>query len=185
MGNGDRSSRLVKTPAPLELTDAEKAHQETQNGFVQFDRMMAMIREGIGSHRFELRTWMIAQLNELAVAKLSTDGGRVRQGPIEIQGSGHQPPPHTEVHRLLDEMCDYVNQNWAQSPVHLAAYIAWRLNWIHPYADGNGRTSRATAYLVLSVRAGWLLPGKKRFQIESLRISSHITRPLRLRIRRS
>jgi Fic family protein len=35
----------------------------------------------------------------------------------------------------------------------------WRLNWIHPFADGNGRTSRIVSYVVLSVRAGSLLPG--------------------------
>jgi Fic family protein len=35
----------------------------------------------------------------------------------------------------------------------------WRLNWIHPFADGNGRTSRVTSYVVLSIRAGALLPG--------------------------
>lgn len=35
--------------------------------------------------------------------------------------------------------------------------VMWRLNWIHPFTDGNGRTSRAVSYLVLSVRAGLLL----------------------------
>jgi Fic family protein len=35
----------------------------------------------------------------------------------------------------------------------------WRLNWIHPFADGNGRTSRIVSYVVLSIRAGALLPG--------------------------
>jgi Fic family protein len=37
----------------------------------------------------------------------------------------------------------------------------WRLNWIHPFTDGNGRTSRAVSYLVLCLRLGYLLPGKK------------------------
>lgn len=40
------------------------------------------------------------------------------------------------------------------------SYILWRLNWIHPFADGNGRTSRAVSYLVLSVRTGYRLPGR-------------------------
>ena len=35
----------------------------------------------------------------------------------------------------------------------------WRLNWIHPFDDGNGRTSRAVSYLVLCVRTGSRLPG--------------------------
>jgi prophage maintenance system killer protein len=57
-------------------------------------------------------------------------------------------------------MCDYVNDHWDEStPIHLAAYVMWRLNWIHPFADGNGRTSRIISYVVLSVRAGALLPG--------------------------
>ena len=57
-------------------------------------------------------------------------------------------------------MCDYVNDNWdSQSPLHLSSYVMWRLNWIHPFEDGNGRTSRALSYLVLCVRTGYRLPG--------------------------
>ena len=61
---------------------------------------------------------------------------------------------------LVEDLCDYVNDKWnAYSPVHLGAYCMWRLNWIHPFADGNGRTSRILSYVVLSIRAGALLPG--------------------------
>ncbi len=61
---------------------------------------------------------------------------------------------------LVEDMCDYVNDHWEIStPIHLAAYVMWRLNWIHPFADGNGRTSRIVSYVVLSIRAGALLPG--------------------------
>jgi Fic family protein len=56
-------------------------------------------------------------------------------------------------------MCDYVNGNWGKSPLHLAAYVMWRLNWIHPFSGGNGRTSRAISYLVLCARLGYRLVG--------------------------
>ncbi len=62
-------------------------------------------------------------------------------------------------------MCAYVNANWHASgddlndALHLAAYLMWRLNWIHPFVDGNGRTSRAISYLALCVRLGNLIPG--------------------------
>ena len=48
----------------------------------------------------------------------------------------------------------------------------WRLNWIHPFADGNGRTSRAVSYLVLCVRLGERLPGANAIpdQIEKDRV---------------
>jgi len=35
----------------------------------------------------------------------------------------------------------------------------WRLNWIHPFSDGNGRTSRALSYAVLCIKLGYVLPG--------------------------
>jgi Fic family protein len=35
----------------------------------------------------------------------------------------------------------------------------WRLNWIHPFTDGNGRTSRALSYALLSIKLGYVLPG--------------------------
>ena len=37
--------------------------------------------------------------------------------------------------------------------------MLWKLNWIHPFADGNGRTARAISYLVLCVALGIRLPG--------------------------
>jgi len=36
-----------------------------------------------------------------------------------------------------------------------------RLNWIHPFIEGNGRTARATCYYLLCVRSGALLPGRR------------------------
>jgi Fic family protein len=60
----------------------------------------------------------------------------------------------------VEHMCDYVNENWDNSsPVHLAAYALWKLNWIHPFTDGNGRTARALSYLLLCLRLGSSLPG--------------------------
>jgi Fic family protein len=58
-------------------------------------------------------------------------------------------------------MCDYVMDNWSKPPIHLTAYVLWRLNWIHPFTDGNGRTARAVAYMLLCIRLGYRLPGTK------------------------
>lgn len=37
----------------------------------------------------------------------------------------------------------------------------WRLNWIHPFSGGNGRTSRAASYLVLCAKLGYRVSGTK------------------------
>jgi Fic family protein len=33
------------------------------------------------------------------------------------------------------------------------------MNWIHPFADGNGRTARAISYVVLNIKLNSILPG--------------------------
>lgn len=62
---------------------------------------------------------------------------------------------------MIEELCDYVNDNWDKTAVHLASYVMWRLNWIHPFSDGNGRTSRMVSYVVLCVKLQLPLPGIK------------------------
>ena len=47
-------------------------------------------------------------------------------------------------------MCGYVNDEWGNvSSIHFGAYLMWRVNWVHPFFGGNGRTSRAVAYMVM------------------------------------
>ena len=59
-------------------------------------------------------------------------------------------------------MLSTVQENWYRwGPTDLAAYVLWRLNWIHPFIEGNGRTARAACYYLLCVRSGSLLPGRK------------------------
>lgn len=48
-------------------------------------------------------------------------------------------------------------ENWSKPADHLGAYVLWKLNWIHPFADGNGRTARAVAYVVMSIKLDSLL----------------------------
>jgi len=104
---------------------------------------------------------MVMKLNLKAVEGLQPDAGRYRLSAMRIKHSKHIPVPAEEVPRYVDEMCEYVNSNWEKPANHLAAYVMWRLNWIHPFSDGNGRTSRAVSYLILCVRLKALLPGDR------------------------
>lgn len=71
----------------------------------------------------------------------------------------HEPPPAREVAVLLDAACAEIQQRFTIDFVVAAAYALWRLNWIHPFSDGNGRTSRAVAYLLVGLGLGELPPG--------------------------
>lgn len=78
---------------------------------------------------------------------------------MNIGESSHTPPAAHLVPGLIEELCDYVNENWHRTPIHVASYVMWRLNWIHPFSDGNGRTSRTIAYVVFMVRSECIIPG--------------------------
>ena len=43
----------------------------------------------------------------------------------------------------------------------LPAYALWRMNWIHPFVEGNGRTARAACYYLVCLKQGRLLQGNK------------------------
>lgn len=62
----------------------------------------------------------------------------------------------------MDRFISTIQENWyIWSPTEFAAYGLWRLNWIHPFIEGNGRTARAVCYYLPCVRSGTLLPGRR------------------------
>lgn len=158
----DRSTKVTKVPAPSSLpTDpTEIARIEARNGLRQFDMAMALVDLAIrSSERFLLRPSLLLTLNRIATEGVESDPGVFRQEPVSIQGSNHQPPPWADVPALVEDLCDYVNKNWDKTPIHLASYLMWRVNWVHPFCNGNGRTSRMIAYMTLCIRLGFRLPG--------------------------
>lgn len=101
---------------------------------------------------------MIKALNFHAISCLHSYAGEYR--PCQVTVGPHIPPEHYRVVALMDDFVNTVNRNWEQlDPVALATYVLWRVNNIHPFINGNGRTARASCYFVLCLKAGALLPG--------------------------
>lgn len=146
----------------LLLTDPDEiARREAENGIRQFDLALEIIRSFVkdGERKFRLRSSTILQLHQAALDGLHPLAGTWRNTAVKIHGSGHKPPEAAFVSEEIEHLCDYVNENWASNAMHLGAYVLWKLNWIHPFADGNGRTARAIAYVVLSIKLDSVLPG--------------------------
>jgi Fic family protein len=141
----------------------EKAEKESLNALRQVDAVVQAIETGLDPERkFRLRPSLILHLHRIVLNGIDAFAGNWRPGNVEIGKSLHQPPGAHLVPELVEEMCDYVNDNWeSMTAVELAAYMLWRLNWIHPFTDGNGRTARAISYVVLCVRLGTQLPGRR------------------------
>lgn len=156
--------RQSKAAEPELVTEAdEKARLEARNALHQFDAVIQLVEQWTSPDYpgFRLRPSVILQLHRIALDGLSAYAGTFRPADIEITGSRHKPVSAHLVPSAVDDLCDYINDNWHRSALHLASYALWRLNWIHAFTDGNGRTSRALSYLILCVRLGYRLPGTK------------------------
>ena len=158
------TNRHSTADEPEIVTDPdERAKLEARNALEQFDAVISLVEQFTASEAppFRLRASVILQLQRIALKGLSAYAGVFRPAGVDIGGSKHKPVDAYLVPARVEEMCDYVIGSWSKPPVHLAAYVLWRLNWIHPFTDGNGRTARAVAYLVLCIRLGYRLPGTR------------------------
>ena len=78
------------------------------------------------------------------------DAGRYRRVQVMIKGSSHMPPQPFIVPKEMEDYFIWYNENKGKlHPVILAAEMHERLVTIHPFIDGNGRTSRLVMNLIL------------------------------------
>lgn len=129
-----------------------------QNLTRQYDFLESIITAAVAVGRPVVSRTLICALNYHAISCLHTHAGEYRPCPVTV--GQHEPPQHYRVPALMDDFVNEVNRHWERSSAsQLAAHCLWRLNWIHPFINGNGRTARALCYYVVCVKAGGVLPG--------------------------
>lgn len=96
-------------------------------------------------------TFTLKQIHQLVLKGVDSKGAGVfRSVPVRISGSEHIPPQPYMLDKLMEEyFIFYEKQKNMLHPVILAAEMHERLVSIHPFIDGNGRTSRLIMNLIL------------------------------------
>ncbi len=96
----------------------------------------------------------IRELQAIAVKDLTSEGdrnaGSYRNCNVSISGSTHTPPNPLLVPALMSDLIDFINRN--DPPKYdliKVALVHHRFGWIHPFANGNGRTVRLLTYAML------------------------------------
>jgi Fic family protein len=137
------------------------ARLQEQNLVRQYDLLTNCIEIGLTKGLEAFDKYTLWSLNAAAVANIAQFGGRFREQPIYV--GSHIPPHFNNVPVLVDQFISVIHENWdtIDHPTVLPAYALWRLNWIHPFIEGNGRTARAACYYLMCLRHGALLPGRK------------------------
>ena len=127
----------------------------------QYDLLSNCIEIGLKKGIEAFDKYTLWSLNYAAVSNIAQFGGRYREEPIYV--GDHYPPHFKEVPNEMDRFFSMIHENWEihDHPTLLPAYALWRLNWIHPFVEGNGRTARAACYLLICLKQGKLLGGEK------------------------
>jgi Fic family protein len=101
--------------------------------------------------RRELDEDIILEIHKIIVKNINDgDAWHYRNANVMIVGAVHLPPSAIKIPRLMIEFLEWYYENKTKmSIVELAAWIHYKIVYIHPFIDGNGRTARLLMNLIL------------------------------------
>lgn len=124
-----------------------KDHLEAKNHQEALNYLYDLIEKGKKNSFSEN---LIRSLNQIVQQNIDKEwAGRYRNSGVIIGGSKHLPPEAIEVPHLMKKMMEWYAVNKKLHPVELASIIHHKLVFIHPFFDGNGRTSRLVMNIIL------------------------------------
>lgn len=99
--------------------------------------------------------WQIRNIHQLILKNIDDNAGRYRQQNVLISGATTTPPDYTLLNDKMAQLIDWYNlEAYKLHPIERAAKVHANFVGIHPFIDGNGRTSRLLMNLEL-LKAGY------------------------------
>ncbi|MFH1244324.1 MAG: Fic family protein, partial [bacterium] len=147
--NLEEVQEVLESPSPH--TGRERDVQEVINYRAVMDYLDSL--EGVPPTRH-----ILAEIHRLTVKDLlsASEAGHFRSVKVVIRNNAtgeitFRPPSPLEVPFYIDELFDWLNSEAGGSvhPLLRAGILHYELARIHPFTDGNGRTARAMALLLL------------------------------------
>lgn len=124
-----------------------REHLEAINHYEAVLYIRELAEQGVQLTEAEVR-----KIHALVLHGIDRDNaGRYRSVPVRISGSRHEPPQPWAVPKLMEDYGLWLVSEEAKAlhPVEYAALAHERLVTIHPFIDGNGRTSRLVMNIIL------------------------------------
>ena len=119
--------------------------QEVKNALAVYERFPEFHPE---------RETDLLRAHELLMLGLMDETGRYRSGGVGVMSGKrviHMAPPASQLPRLMSDLFAWL-QTTEQHPLIASAVFHYEFEFIHPFADGNGRMGRLWQSLIL---AGW------------------------------
>jgi Fic family protein len=114
-------------------------HLETIN-----HREAILFIEDLVVNREPLSEWNIKNIHALILKEIDNQNARkYRMENVVISGAKHIPPKHYDINNLMQKLIAEYQNDWQDyHPILRATLLHGEFVKIHPFIDGNGRTSR-------------------------------------------
>lgn len=150
VGIEGNSMTLAETRSVLETHMAVHGRSvEEHNEILGMDSAMKYINASLVKRDFITLT-DILEIHKRVLGHVDpVESGMFRTTQVYV--GNHIPPRPEELHILMDELMEWLNSDLTQHlhPVKQAAIAHYKLVHIHPFTDGNGRTSRLLMNTIL------------------------------------
>ena len=115
-----------------------------------------LLIEDLAQKEERLSEYSIKQIHSLILKNIDDENkGKYRTTNVIISGAEHKPPQSFEVQSKMQEFIKKYNENITKlHSIELASFVHIEFVKIHPFIDGNGRTSRLLMNLEL-IKAGF------------------------------
>jgi Fic family protein len=149
--NGHASTAIEGNPLTLEQVRAVEEGRELAAADRRSQREVLNYFAGLryvekNARKKTIRHEDIFGLHRLLADTVMDQGEAGRYRTIQVRVGRHFPPAAADVSGLMFELLEWWNRKAPElSPVLSSAILHYQFEWIHPFADGNGRTGRALA----------------------------------------
>jgi len=151
---------------PLALTDVKdllknrKEHiRDTEREVLNYNKTLQSLYAAVHAGKFRLNIVTLEKIQNQVVEGLMdnpADVGHIRQAAVVIRNPRKideivfLPPDAKDVKPLVSEMLDFINAHIEKiDPIILAGLFHRQCVIIHPFMDGNGRTTRLLSTAIL------------------------------------
>lgn len=168
----ERSAREVSSFAstsiegnPLPLTEVKKilkskpAHiRDSEREVLNYNQALQDLNKQLEEGMVKLSLHLILKIQKQVVVGLMPEfeTGRLREKPVVVNDprTGHPvylPPDVKDIKPLMEDLVDFTNNNREKiDPLILAGIFHKQMVIIHPFMDGNGRTTRLVTKALLA-----------------------------------
>lgn len=125
-----------------------KDHLEARDHYLTLNYLYDLVENG---KHHTISEHLIRSMHQLIMQETDKEwAGVYRNANVIISGADYIPPDALEVAHKMKELIDWIKGNKGNLHIiELAALLHHKLVYIHPFFDGNGRTSRIIMNLFL------------------------------------